>query len=397
MRNVLVLAAAQALSAAGMMTLALFGGILGAELAPVPQLATLPLALIVVGMAAATFPAAALMRRYGRRTAFIGSTLLAAVMALVVGGAVILRDFWLFSTASLALGANVAFQQQHRFAAAECVPPERVSRAVSIIMLGTLVAAAIGPPLTLALKNLIPGHEYAGSFIGVAAFCVAAALVLRSYHPSAQATQHVGHAGRSLAEIARQPAYVLAVVAGITAYATMSFVMTATPISMHVHDHHPDAATAFVLQSHLLAMFAPALFSGRLIARIGTRRGMVAGLVTTAGCIVVAHAGQGVAHYWLALVLLGVGWNLLFVSATTLLTSTYAPSERFRAQGLNEFAVFGTQALASLLAGPALHSLGWRALNVVALVPLVVLTILLARVAAPAQSSADAQSRNSRA
>jgi MFS family permease len=390
-RQVYVLAVAQALSAAGMMTMTLLGGILGSELAPSPGLATLPVSCTILGLALTTIPAALIMQRVGRRRAFIASALLAAAAACVVAMAIVQRNFELLCAAALVLGCNLAFQQQHRFAAAETVPLERVSQAVSLVMVGTLAAAAVGPQIALALKDLVPGHEYAGSFVGVAALCVAAALVLTAYRaPGGRATQAAtGHA-RPLGTIVRQPTYVTAVLAGIVSYAVMSFIMTATPISMHVHDGLSDASTAWVIQSHLLAMYAPSLFSGRLIARIGTGAGMTAGLVLMLACVLVDSSGRDLMHYWWGLVTLGVGWNLLFVAGTALLTTTYAPAERFRAQAINEFAVFGSQAAASMLAGPAIHVLGWRALNFVALAPLLLLVLALLVQAAQ-------RSRNSRA
>jgi MFS family permease len=195
---------------------------------------------------------------------------------------------------------------------------------------------------------------------------------------------------RPLAAIVRQVDFAIAVGAAVTSYAVMSFLMTATPISMHVHDHHSDADTAWVIQSHLLAMYGPSLVSGRLIGRIGARSGMTAGVVLMAACVAISSSGRELMHYWWGLVLLGVGWNLAFVAGTALLTTTYRPAERFRAQAVNEFSVFGSQALASLLAGPAMHVLGWRTLNFAALVPLVVFAAAL--LAWPGQ-----RSRNSRA
>jgi predicted MFS family arabinose efflux permease len=314
------------------------------------------------------------------------------VAALAVAWAVVQSSFALLCAAAIVLGANLAFQQQQRFAAAESVPPAQASRAISTVMIGTLAAAAVGPQLALALKNLVPGHEYAGSFVGVAALCVAAALVLTRYQPGLPQTHAAdrGDAGRPLADVVRQPMFVVAVAAAVISYAVMSFIMTATPISMHVHDHHSDTDTAWVIQSHLLAMYGPSLFSGRLIGRIGVRAGMTAGVALMFACVAIASAGHDLMHYWWGLVLLGVGWNLLFVAGTALLTTTYAPAERFRAQAVNEFSVFGTQALASLLAGPALHLLGWRTLNLATLVPLVLFALAL--LAWPAQ-----RSRNSRA
>jgi len=389
-RNVYVLALAQALSAAGMMTVFLLGSIVGSQLAPRPELATLPVSLTVVGLAATAIPAALLMERIGRRAAFVASASLAAVAALVVAWAIVQSSFALLCAATLVLGANLAFQQQHRFAAAESVTPGRVSHAVSTVMVGTLAAAAIGPQLALALRGLVPGHEYAGSFVGVAALCAAAALVLTRCDPGLPRAREAGAGeARPLAEVLRQPVYLLAVTASVASYAVMSFIMTATPISMHVHDHHSDTQTAWVIQSHLLAMYAPSLASGRLIGRIGVRSGMSAGLALMVACVAIASAGHDVMHYWWGLVMLGVGWNLMFVSGTTLLTTAYRPAERYRAQAVNEFAVFGTQALASLLAGPALHLLGWRTLNVATLAPLALFALAL--LAWPAQRSTNSR------
>lgn len=391
MRNVYVLATAQAFSAAGMMTVFLLGAIVGSELAPVPELATLPVSLTVVGVAATAFPAALLMERIGRRTAFVASSLVAALAALAVAWAIVQASFALLCAATLVLGANLAFQQQQRFAAAESVPPAQASRAISTVMIGTLAAAAVGPQVALALKELVPGHEYAGSFVGVAVLCIAAALVLTRCDPGLPPPRSAGSVeGRAIGAVVRQPMFLVAVAAAVVSYAVMSFIMTATPISMHVHDHHSDTDTAWVIQSHLLAMYGPSLFSGRLIGRIGVRAGMTAGLALMFACVAVASAGHDLMHYWWGLVLLGVGWNLLFVAGTALLTTTYQPAERFRAQAVNEFSVFGTQALASLLAGPAIHLLGWRTLNFATLVPLALFAVAL--LAWPAQ-----RSRNSRA
>jgi MFS family permease len=331
------------------------------------------------------------MERIGRRNAFVASASLAAVAALAVAWAVLQESFALLCGATLLLGVNLAFQQQHRFAAAESVTPGRVGTAVSIVMVGTLFAAAVGPQVALALKDLVPGREYAGSFLGVAALLGAAAVVLTRCSPGRPSGRHAAAGDvRPLAAVVRQPAFMIAVTAAVVSYAVMSFIMTATPISMHVHDQHSDTDTAWVIQSHLLAMYGPSLFSGRLIDRIGVRAGMAAGLALMFACVAIDSAGRDLMHYWWGLVLLGVGWNLLFVAGTSLLTTTYRPGERFRAQAVNEFSVFGTQALASLLAGPAIHALGWRALNLATLVPLALFAAAL--VAWPVQ-----RSRNSRA
>ncbi len=356
----------------------LLGGILGSQFAPSPALATLPVSCTILGLALSTIPAAMIMQRIGRRRAFIASALLAACAAVTVACAIIQRDFVLLCAAALVLGSNLAFQLQHRFAAAECVPSSRVSQAVSLVMVGTLVAAAVGPQVALALKDIVPGHEYAGSFVGVAALCLGTAAVLTAFRePAGRLTHAVEGTARPLREVVGQPAYLTAVLGGVVSYAAMSFIMTATPISMHVHDHHSDASTAWVIQSHLLAMYAPSLVSGRLIGRIGAPTGMSLGMCLMLACVAISSSGHDLMHYWWGLVALGVGWNLMFVAATSLLTTTYRPPERFRAQGVNEFAVFGSQATASLLAGPAIYALGWRELNLLALVPLALLAAAL--------------------
>jgi MFS family permease len=368
MTGVWLLSAAHALCASGSFLVVLLGGILGSSLAPAASLATLPLSAMVVGLALGTFPAALAMQRFGRRPAFQASALLAALACGLAALAVDRGDFRLFCLATFVLGANNAVVMQYRFAAAEFVGPDRAGQAIATVMAGALLAAVLGPEIGVRAAGLIEGSRYAGSFAAGALLYLAAFLVV-SLLPRgrAAAAEHGGH-GRSLAAIARQPAFVVAVMAGIVSYAVMSFIMTATPISMHVMDHHPEHHTKWVIQSHLLAMYLPALVSGRIVGRFGTHATMTAGTLTMAGCVAIAViGGREVVHYWWAMVLLGVGWNLLFVAGTTLLTGTYRPAERFRAQALNEFAVFGSQAVASLLAGVALAAVGWAGLNLASL------------------------------
>ena len=369
MRNVWLLAAAQALCQSGSFIVVLLGGILGSHLAPSMALATLPVSVMIVGLALNTIPAASAMQRFGRRPVFVGSALLAAVASVCAGLAVAAGDFWLFCLATLFMGANNPVVMQYRFAATEHVEPGHASRAVSVVMTGALVAAWLGPELGARAALLVPAVKYVGSFY-VGSACYVAAAVLLALMPEMETRLKGVSAGpsRSLAEIAAQPDFRVAVLAGIVSYAVMSFIMAATPVSMHVHDHHNEAATKWVIQSHLFAMFLPSLVSGRIVGALGISRTMLVGTVVMIGCVAVAVlGGHAVAHYWWALVLLGVGWNLLFVAGTTLLTTTYRPAERFRAQAVNEFAVFGSQAVASLMGGVVLGAIGWEWLNLVSL------------------------------
>lgn len=373
MRDVWILALAQALAASGTIVLVTFGGIVGTTLAPSAAVATLPLSLSVLGVALTSIPAALLMQRIGRKPAFIGSAVMAVLASLLCAASVAAASFTGLCVAGFLLGANMAFVQQYRFAAAEFVDERDAGRAVSTVMLGTLTAAILAPELGNRARLLGGWPEFTGSFVALAGVCAVAALVLTALgRPAVRAVAAV-QAARPLAVVARQPAFIAAVLAGVTSYAVMSFIMTATPISMHVVDGMPIGDTKSVISLHLLGMYVPSLASGWLIRTLGVRPMMLAGLVLMAVCVAIsAFVGQHFMHYASALVLLGMGWNFLFVAGTTLLTTSYAPSERYRAQGLNDFVVFGTQAAASLAAGPAVMRLGWPSLNL-ASVPLLVL------------------------
>jgi MFS family permease len=363
-----LLSAATALCTSGSFVVVLLGGILGAGLAPAASLATLPASAMVLGVALGTIPAALAMQRFGRRPAFLASALLAAAASVLAALAVTRDAFWLFCLATFLLGANNAVVMQYRFAATEHVEPGRAGQAIAMVMSGALLAALLGPEIGVRAAGLVEGARYAGSFLAAAVLYLGAFAVLWRLPGGGGAAAGRGGGGRPLREIARQPAFLVAVLAGIVSYAVMSFIMTATPVSMHVVDHHPEHHTKFVIQSHLLAMYLPALVSGRIVGRLGTHATMVLGTLTMAGCVAIGVAGgREVLHYWWAMVLLGAGWNLLFVAGTTLLTGTYRPEERFRAQALNEFAVFGSQAVASLLAGVALSAVGWSGLNLASL------------------------------
>jgi MFS family permease len=389
MRNVYLLAVAQSLAASGMFVVVLLGGILGAELAPRPEWATLPISMGVLGVAATTIPAAMLMQGIGRKRTFILGAALAGVSALGIAWAVTQQNFALFCVTIFMMGANMACVQQYRFAAVEFVPPERASVAISVVMCGMLFAAFVGPQLALAARGWIRSTEYAGSFLAVALLsAIAIGVLTRIEVPPLRAVQSAEPA-RSLALIGRQPRFRVAVLAGISGFAVMSFIMTATPLSMHVVDGLSVVDTKWVIQSHLLAMFLPSLVSGWLILRLGVKPMMSLGVLLMGLCIAISALGSHhLMHYWWGLVLLGAGWNLLFVAGTTLLTTTYRPAERFKAQAVNEFAVFGSQALASLLAGPAIQHLGWQALNLTGLPLLALMALCLFALREPTRSPA---------
>jgi MFS family permease len=380
MQPVWMLAATQALCMSGSFLFFLLGGIIGSHLAPAPALATLPVSILVAGVAASVLPAGALIHRFGRRRVFAVSAVLAALACLLAGHAITAGHFGLFCAAAFLLGANNAVVMQYRFAATEYVEPARASRAIAVVMSGALVAAWLGPEIAVRTADLVPAAHYAGSFYSATAVYLLAALLLAQVPDSTPAEGAAPGPARPLAEIAAQPAFRVAVLAALTSYAVMSFIMTATPISMHVVDGHDEVATARVIQVHLFGMYLPSLGSGFVIARFGERPVIVAGALLMAACVVIAAAaGHAALHYGWALGLLGVGWNLLFIAATTLLTKTYRREERIQAQTLNDFLVFGSQATASLLAGLAVTTIGWERLNLATL-PLL-LAVLVATAA----------------
>jgi MFS family permease len=377
-RNVWILTLAQAFSGCGTIMLVAFGGIAGARMAALPALATLPVSMAIVGLAIMSIPAALLMQRIGRKRAFVGSAAVAGLAALLCAWSVASGAFLSLCVAGLLLGANMAFVQQYRFAATEFLPQPQAGRAVSTVMLGTLGATLLGPTLGSLGKDLGGWPEFTGSFLILAVLCVVAMLILLSLGNAPPRSSETDTAGRPLRAIAAQPDYRAAVLIVLVAYAVMSFIMTATPISMHVHDGFSSGETTTVITAHLLGMYLPSLATPWIVQHLGIRTMMLVGIAAMAMCILISAAiGHAFVHYFSGLVLLGFGWNLMFVAGTTLLTTTYRASERFRAQGLNDFAIFGTQAVASLLAGSAIQSIGWSWVNLVCL-PLLLIVALVA-------------------
>lgn len=386
MRNLTVLTICQALGSFGSVTVVLLTGIIGAELAPTPVLATLPASLSVIGLAATSFPAALFMRAVGRKLAFQLAALWATAGALLAALGIEHGQFVWFCLGALMLGCNWAFIQQYRFAAAESVPSDYVSRAVSWVMVGTLAAALLAPRLAVSAADLLE-TKYTGSFVALAVVMFLSALVMFGFrnvnHEDSAGSVDAADARRT--PLLRRPTFLIAVAAGMVGYGVMSLVMTAAPVSMHVHDGHSLETTAFVIQSHIVAMYVPSFFSGHLIARFGARSILLAGTIALAISALTAWFGHTAAVYWVTLVLLGVGWNFLFVGGTTLLTLSYEPRERFRAQAVNEVSVFSIMAAASLGAGALIHYTRWEVLNGLTWVPLAFMLLALLWVRLPAQ------------
>jgi MFS family permease len=379
MRNVVVLSLAQALSMAGIPIVVLLGGIIGTELAPTPILTTFPVAIMVVGLALFALPAAFLMKAGGRKVGVVSAALMAGVAALAAAFAVSEQSFVLLCTATFFVGAQGAFVRQYRFAATESVEPAQSGRAVSFVLLGGIAAGFLGPEIAVRSSGLISSTEYMGSFVVMAGIYFLAAIVLLFYHEQGQLVIAATDQARPLREVTAQPRYRLAVFAAAVSYGVMTFVMTATPVHLASAHGYSLGTTSNILKSHIVAMYAPSLITGSLIDRFGLSRVMISGgsLLLASGLVGVGAANQPA--YFLALILLGLGWNFLFVGATVLLTKTYAPSERFRSQALNDFLVFGVQATASLSAGAALELASWEAINIMGIALVLLMLAVLFR------------------
>jgi len=375
-RNILILTTCQLISATGAIIMVTLGGIIGAKLSANPTLATLPVSIMVLCIAATTIPATVLMRKIGRRRGFSIASFSAAVAAVLAGLALYNESFGLFIVAGATFGINMAFTQQYRYAAAESVSPQDSPRAISYVLLGAIGGALVGPELVKYGQYAVPSVQYLGTLVAVGVLYLLQSVLFRSLGPlRGEEAVPLQERPRPLREIVGQPAFLMAVLGGATAYGVMTFVMTATPLSMHIRDGFALEDTAGVIRSHVIGMYLPSLFSGYLIQRFGIARMMSAGALALVAACLIGLQGQTYMHYWYALVLIGVGWNFLYVGGTTLVTLTYRVSERFRAQAVNEFAVFGTSAAGSLLAGTIIHLYGWYTLVLVPS-PLLLITLV---------------------
>jgi len=272
----------------------------------------------------------------------------------------------------------MAFTQQYRYAAAESVAARYVPRAISFVLLGAIGGAFVGPELAKHGQSWFGGVQHSGTMLGLAALYTVQAMLFLLLQPATEEHEsHLVKSQRPILDIIRQPVFMVAVLGGIAGYGLMTLLMTATPLSMHVKDGHSIEATSNVIRAHVLGMYVPSLVSGFLIERLGVVRMMFMGVLGLSAASIVGLQGQSVMHYWWALLLLGVGWNFLFVGGTTMLTYTYSMEERFRAQAVNEFFVFGTSATASLLAGTVIHYFGWHKLMWIPLPVLLVVCVAL--------------------
>jgi MFS family permease len=369
---------AYSLMMSGTSMVVLIAGIIGVAIAPTAGLATLPIALAVVGLASSTLPTGKLLGRFGRRKVFISYAVLAIGSAFIASGSLAHASFTGFSIASFLMGWSSSAGHQYRFAALEAVPAEQAPKATSALLLGGLLGAFVGPELAVRGHWLLK-TEFAGSFLLLAGAYTVGLFIICFYRDSKHHASSQAGGGRPIFTILRSPAVLLAISASGIAYGVMSLIMSATPISMTQHSHHSLEATKVVIQSHIAGMFLPSLAYSFLFDRLGFRGMLWSGLLIFFACLAVALVNTDFMHYWLALVLLGVGWNFLYLTGTNLLVYGYQPEERFRVQSTNDFLVFTIQALVSFSSGWLLYQWQWHGLQWACLPLLLIFMVHLAR------------------
>jgi MFS family permease len=367
-RNVTVLALCQALFMTGQSMMFILAGLVGANLSEEKALATLPISAAIIATTLTTIPASLMMKRIGRKPGFLIGALFGMSGALIASYGIQQADFWIFVFGTTTIGMYGGFAQYYRFAAADVAEPNFKGKAISLVISGGIIAAFFGPFLTNYTFdiNAIP---FLGSFVTLAILAAMAALILTLIDIPRPNIAERSSGGRPLITIVRQPELLAAIFVGVIGYSVMSLLMTATPLAMIAHGYMVHDAS-FVIQWHLIGMFAPAFFTGSLIVRFGVRKVLLSGTILLIGAIIAALVGKTVGHFWVALFAVGLGWNFTFIGASTLLTETYQPNERAKVQALNDFTVFGTVALASLTSGTILHFFDWRTVNLAAIPPI---------------------------
>ena len=361
-KNIWLLFLSQPLVMAASPVIVFIGGILSTKMASDPSLATLPVTIMILGVASASIPAALLAKIKGRKFAAITGFVISFFATLLAALATYLFSFELFVLASLFIGVSAAFVQQLRFAAIENAPtPDDIPTVLSILMLSGIFAAFLGPDIALVAKDWIDSPEgYTGSFLMLGGLVIVALLIMIQFKNVESSTTDMNEKSRPLFVIAQQPIFIVSILCAAIGFALMSYLMTATPLSMHQLHGHSLLDTKWVIQSHIAAMFLPSLVTAWLVKRFGIKSLLLAGTLIYGSVAFIAFSGEHIMHYWWALVLLGIGWNFLFLTGTTLLPLSYTPSEKHKVQALNDFILFGFQAAASLLAGWVLYKAGWQ-------------------------------------
>jgi len=375
-RNVTLLAICQAIFICGQTTLFFVGSLIGYELAHDKALATLPVSAVILGTALMTIPASLFMRRIGRRAGFMGAAVVGLIGLLACALALYSSMFWMLCMGALVVGFYNAFCQYYRFAAADVVTPAFRPKAISLVMAGGVVAGVIGPSLATGSEYWIPDQRFLASYLVLAAMTISVFVLVFFVRIPRLSEAELKETGRPLREIMKQPKFITAVGSSMIGYGIMVLLMTATPLAMLACDHTVEDA-GFVIQWHVVGMFAPSFFTGHLIARFGLIKIMLAGAVLLLGSVASALMGTEVWHFMIAMFLVGLGWNFLFIGGSTLLTEVHTNAERAKVQAAHDFLVFATTAGGSFLSGQLLYRYGWEQVNLMALPFIVAATLLV--------------------
>ena len=361
-RNVLVLSGCQAtLQTTGALMIAVTG-LAGYALASDKSLATVPLTCYVIGSAITTVPASFLMNAIGRRGGFQVGTSIGIAGAAVCSLAMYYALFWLLCAGMAVMGMYTAFGKYYRFAAADVADPSFKAKAISLTLAGGIVGGIFGPEMAKRTAFAFDSHAYLGAYLSLAAVCLVATLLLTALDIPKLTAHERKEGGRPLAQIMSQPVFVVAALSAMLSYGIMNLMMTSTPLAMRAHDHHFNDA-ALVLQWHMIGMYGPSFFTGSLINRFGVLNVILCGVAILLVCIIAAVTGTTLLNFWLALFLLGIGWNFMYVGGSALLTECHTPAERAKTQAANDFLVFCTMAISSMSSGVLLHKSGWHAVN----------------------------------
>ncbi len=374
-RNLIVLTLSQIFSFTAAPVTVFLSGIIGSQISPLKSLSTLPMSISVVGIAIGAIFASKLMSMTGRKVGFIVASIGNTLVSILAAYSIFLQSFSIYCVANFFLGMGMAFTHQYRFAAAESVNEDKVPRAISIILLGGIVSAFIGPSVANFSKDMFSNYMYVGSYLSLAALTFLPTIFFLFYKNTSNIEISVKYSGRSYLDLVSQPRFLQAVISSAFGYAIMTFLMTGTPLSMHVMDGISLSKTSTVIQIHVACMFLPSLIAGNLVKKIGHSKMMYVGVGLYCITVIISLFDQSFLNYMLALIFLGFGWNFLFISGTSLLVLTYNEEEKYRAQGFNDFVVYSVHALGSLSAGILIVLTNWKIMNLIC-IPLIIVIIL---------------------
>ena len=374
-KNLFILTLSQIFSFTAAPVTVFLSGIIGSQISPLKSLATLPMSISVVGIAIGAIIATKVMSILGRKYGFILSSIGNTLASILGAYSILNQNFILFCVANFFLGIGMAFTHQYRFAAAESVEKNKAPKAISIILFGGIISAFIGPSVANYSKELFSNHMYVGSYLSLAALTFLPTIFFLFYKNTSKIEISVKYSGRSYLELVSQPRFLQAVISSAFGYAIMTFLMTGTPLSMHVMEGISLNKTSIVIQIHVACMFLPSLIAGNLVKKIGHSKMMYVGVGLYCITVIISLFDQSFLNYMIALIFLGFGWNFLFISGTSLLVLTYNEEEKYRAQGFNDFIVYSVHALGSLSAGVLIVLTNWKIMNLIC-IPLIIVIIL---------------------